>query len=156
MFVLLMIRRTRSPWSGEGRYRTVGILLSTIWLVIQENLRLKVRGGQAHNWVGNIRERIFCTREGDLPVLRKKKKRAIRSFSRTYEEMDLISSHAQNRCSRSTNDLSQLLSARAFAQESPCNNSSYAPNDSLSVSSSFRSRNTSVSSSLFFNQSSSF
>ena len=111
-----------------------------------------MRGGQAHNWLGNIRERIFCAREGDVPVLRKKKRRAIRSVSKTYEdELSLMAKQAQSRCSRSTNDLSQLLSMRAAAQDSISDGHNESFNhDLLSLASSFRSRNTSISSSSIF------
>jgi len=136
---------------------------NTITLVRRgmDPLKLKVREGAAHNWLGNIRERIFCAREGEIPVLRKKKRRAIRSVSKTYdEEISLLARQAQSRCSRSANDLSKLLSMAQSDDEetaldsgSDCHNDTFN-HDQLSMTSSFRSKATSISSSSIFSGSS--
>jgi len=127
----------------------------------QENLRLKVKGGQgqAHNWMGSIRERIFSAREGEVPVLRKKKRRAVRNIPRPYEGVNLMSL-SQQRYNRSADDQSQSNLSEAAAvteQESHSDSDGYSDRfakDNLSLTSSFRSRNTSVSSSSLFSGSS--
>jgi len=116
-----------------------------------ESLKLKVREGAVHNWVGNIRERIFCAREGDIPVLRKKKRKGIRSVSRTYDdEISLLAQQAQSRCSRSANDLSRLFPPTTTDSDESNNDIQ----DQVSITSSFRSKATSISSSSLFSGSS--
>jgi len=123
----------------------------------QDKLQLKVRNGETHNWLGNIRERIFCAKEGeaDFPILRKKKRKSVRSMSKTYEEeMTLLQKQSRNRCSRSTNDLSQILSLRSGTLDTHERDSADCSLNRLSTASSLRSRNTSVSSSSQFSGSS--
>ena len=123
-----------------------------IILILKERLKLKIRGGQAHNWLGNIRERIFCVREKDAPVLRKKNRKSVRSVSRAFEEDEtdfLLGSQkrAHIRISRSANDLHQLLSMEDDYSSAEDNEDSDDFYDLQSVTSSLRSRATSISAS---------
>ena len=70
---------------------------------------MKVKDGQLHNWLGGIRESIFRNREGEDEVVIKKKKKAIRSLTRTIGDKSLLDSPLNRRLSRSTSDISHLL-----------------------------------------------